>query len=81
MAGASGDVCPFFAGGHAAAALGAAFNQMVHSRAQLLLLDFFFGGDNTIYFKSVLRWEPANATGFSLRTRVPRYHYLGVLVR
>ena len=28
-----------------------------------------------------LRWEPANATGFSLRTRVPRYHYLGVLVR
>jgi hypothetical protein len=33
-----------------------------------------------IYFKSVLRWEPANATGFSSRTRVPRYHYLGVLV-
>ena len=25
---------------------------------------------NIIYFKSVLRWEPANATRFSLRTRV-----------
>ena len=36
MAGASGDVCPFFAGGHA---LGAAFNQLVRSRAQLLLLE------------------------------------------
>jgi hypothetical protein len=33
MAGASGDVCPFFVGGHA---LGAAFNQLVRSRAQLL---------------------------------------------
>ena len=39
-----------------------------------------FFWDNIIYFKSVLRWEPANATGFSSRTRVPRYHYLGVLV-
>ncbi len=36
MAGASGDVYPFFAGGHA---LGAAFNQLVRSRAQLLLLE------------------------------------------
>ncbi len=36
MAGASGDVCPFFAGGHA---LGAAFNQFVRRRAQLLLLE------------------------------------------
>ncbi len=36
MAGASGDVCPFFAVGHA---LGAAFNQLVRSCAQLLLLE------------------------------------------
>ena len=41
---------------------------------------FFFGGDNIIYFKSVLRWKPAFAFGFATRTRVLRYHYLGVLV-
>ena len=36
MAGASGDVRPFFAGGHV---LEAVFNQLVRSRAQLLLLE------------------------------------------
>ena len=36
--------------------------------------------ETCVFRKSVLRWEPANATGFSSRTRVPRYHYLGVLV-
>ena len=28
------------------------------------ILTLFGGEDNIIYFKSVLRWEPANATGF-----------------
>jgi hypothetical protein len=41
-------------------ALGAAFNQLVR----------------IIYFKSVLRWEPAFAFWFSTRTRVLRYLYL-----
>ena len=41
---------------------------------------YFFFYSTVIYFKSVLRWEPANATEFSSRTRVRRYHYLGVLV-
>ena len=36
--------------------------------------DFFL--DNVIYFKSVLRWEPAFAFGFSSRTCVLRYLYL-----
>ncbi len=39
MAGARGDVRPFFAEGHA---LGAVFNQLVRSRAQLLLLELLF---------------------------------------
>ena len=54
--------------------------EKLHSTIRLLAPHYLFLGDNIIYFKSVLRWEPANATGFSSRTRVPRYHYLGVLV-